>query len=238
MSTECEERYGRYTDMSHLSLNAREGLAAFTVAVVGCGSLGMAAAELLARMGVGRLRLVDGERAEAEYFKVLSAADQLRPVNPAVCVESVASKLTCENGDELLADAHLVIDGTDDDTMRHAINQICVKHSIPWVFAAVSESSGLMMNIIPGETPCFACIFGPPDSQASTESHKEERDLLPPIMTVMAALQVSQAVRLLLGDDGYSKDLLYVDVWKPLLKKASLVKRPRGVGACRICGWY
>lgn len=238
MSTGCEERYGRDVDLPQLSLNGHERLAAFTVAVVGCGRLGMVAAELLARMGVGRLRLVDDEFGEAEHLKVLGAAERLQPVNPAVCVEPVASRLTCENGDELLGDAHLVIDGTDDDAVRHAINRICVRHAIPWIFAAVSESSGLMMNIVPGETPCFACIFGNPDSQASNQGRREESELLPPITTVVAALQVSQAIRLLLGDDGYSRDLLYVDVWKPLLKKASLVKRPRGVGACRICGWY
>jgi molybdopterin/thiamine biosynthesis adenylyltransferase len=233
MSTERDEQVGRYADLPYLGLNGYERLAACTVSIVGCGSLGMAAAELLARMSVGRLRLVDGG-----HFRVLGAAEWLRPVNPAVHVEPVARRLTRENGDELLGDSHLVVDGSDDDAIRHEINRICVRHTIPWIFAAVSDSSGLMMNIVPGETPCFACVFGNPDSQASNQGRREERKLLPSITSVVAALQVSQAIRLLLGDDGYSRDLLYVDVWKPLLKKASLVKRPRGVAACRVCGWY
>jgi molybdopterin/thiamine biosynthesis adenylyltransferase len=238
MSTGCEEPPGRDADLTQLSLNKRESLATFTVAVVGCGRLGAVAAELLARIGVGRLRLVADELVEAGHSRVLSAAKRLRPDYPAVCVEPVVSRLTRENGDELLGDAHLVIDGSDDDAVRHAINQICVRHTIPWIFAAVSGSSGLMMNIVPGETPCFACIFGNPDSQASNPGRKGESELLLPITTVVAALQVGQAIRLLLGDDGYTKDLLYVDVWKPLLKKTALVKRPRGMGACSVCGWY
>jgi adenylyltransferase/sulfurtransferase len=224
--------------MSRLSLSEHEKLADSTVVVVGCGGLGTAAAELLIRMGVGRVRLVGDECVETEPSMVLAAADRLRPVNPAVSVEPVTSRMTRGNGDELLGDAHLVVDGTDDDAVRHAINRICVKHAVPWIFAAVSEGSGLMMNIVPGETPCFACIFGPPDSQCTSQSSRTEMELLSPIITVVAALQVSQAIRLLLGDDGYSRDLLYVDVWKPLLKRASLVKRPRGVAACPICGWY
>jgi len=247
MLIEYGERYSRQAALPQVGWRGQEKLAAAIVVVVGCGGLGTVSAGLLARAGVGHLRLVDGNRvefanlagqvlfneedAQAERPKALAATERLRAANPTICIEPVVARLTSANADRFLKDAHLVLDGTDNDATRHLINRICVKRSIPWIFAAVMESYGLTMNIVPGETPCFACIFGHPGRR--TAGRRQEKGVLPAITHVVASLQVGQAIKLLLGDANYSRGLLYIDAWDPLLERL-LVKSPQG--GCRICG--
>ncbi|MCP4543710.1 MAG: HesA/MoeB/ThiF family protein [Chloroflexi bacterium] len=215
-------------------------MAAATVTVVGCGGLGTVAAEILAQAGVGHLYLLDDQvfcekgDAKAKQPQALIVAERLRVVNPALRVEPVVTRLTSTSVEKFLMNAHLVLDGTDNDATRHMINRVCVKQGIPWVFATVAESHGLTMNIVPRETFCFACVFGNPSRQSVEPGlgNEQEKGLLPTITHIMASLQVGQAIKLLLGNDDYSRDLLYVDAWNPLLKKVAL-KEQRG--DCGIC---
>jgi len=247
MFTKCGERYSRQAALPQIGWRGQERLAAATVVVVGCGGLGTVAAGLLARAGIGHLRLVDSNRveianlagqvlfdeedAQAGRPKALAAAERLRAANPTICIEPMVARLTSANADRLLKDADLVLDGTDNDATRHLINRICVKRGIPWVFAAVMESYGLTMNFVPGETPCFACIFGNPGRR--TSGQRQEKGVLPAITHVVASLQVGQAIRILLGEGSYSRGLLYIDAWEPVLERAAVRSPERG---CRICG--
>lgn len=246
MLTEPGERYSRQAALPQIGWCGQERLAVATVVVVGCGGLGTVAAGLLARAGVGHLRLVDSdcvelanlagqilfdeEDAQAGRPKALAAAERLRAANPTICIEPVVARLTRTNADRLLRDAHLVLDGTDNDATRYLINRTCVKRGIPWVFATIMESYGLTMNIVPGETPCFACIFGNPGRRTSGQRY--EKGVLPAITHIVASFQVSQAVRLLLEDDSYSRGLLYIDAWEPLLERLAVRSPEKG---CRIC---
>lgn len=246
MPIERGERYSRQATLPQVGWQGQERLAAATVAVVGCGGLGTVAAGLLARAGLGRLRLVDSDHVElanlagqvlfdeedarARRPKALASAERLRAANPTICIEPVVARLTSANADRLLKDAHLVLDGTDNDATRHLINRICVKRSIPWVFAAVMESYGLTMNIVSGETPCFACIFGNPGRR--TAGQRYEKGVLPAITHIVASFQVSQAIKILLKDGSYNKGLLYIDAWEPLLERLAMKSPEKG---CRIC---
>lgn len=247
MLAERKERYSRQAALPQVGWRGQEKLAAAIVVVVGCGGLGTVSAGLLARAGVGHLRLVDSDRvefanlggqvlfdegdAQAGRPKALAAAERLRAANPTIRIEPVVTRLTSANADRLLKDAHLVLDGTDNDATRHLINRVCVKRGIPWVFAAVMESYGLTMSIVPGETPCFACVFGNPGRR--TAGQRQEKGVLPAITHVVASLQVGQAIKFLLGDDSYSRGLLYIDAWEPVLERLA-VKSPEN--GCRICG--
>jgi adenylyltransferase/sulfurtransferase len=247
MLAERGERYSRQVALPQIGWRGQERLATATVVVVGCGGLGTVSTGLLARAGVGHLRLIDSDCVEAvnlagqvlfdaedarsERPKALAAADRLRAANPTICIEPVMTRLTSANADMLLRDAHLILDGTDNFATRHLINRICVRRGIPWVFAAAGESCGLMMNILPGETPCLACIFGNPGREAPGQACGKA--MLPAITHVVASLQVGQAIKVLLGDNDYSRDLIYVDAWGPHLERIN-VRGPQG--ACRVCG--
>lgn len=248
---DCEERYKRQATLPQIGWRGQARLATATVVVVGCGGLGTVAAELLARAGVGHLHLVDDDYVEvvnlggqalfeegdasAKRPKALVAAERLMAANSTIHVEPAVTRLTSANADELLRGAQLILDGTDNDATRHVLNRVCVKQGIPWVFAAVAENHGLTMNIVPGETPCFACVFGTPDRQnlGRCPANGQEKRLLPTITHIVASLQVGQAIKLLLGDEDYSRDLLYIDAWDPLLKRVVLKEQ---LGNCRVCG--
>jgi molybdopterin-synthase adenylyltransferase len=216
------------------------------VVIVGCGGLGTVSAELLARAGVGRLRLVDDDCVEPvnlvgqTFFddqdarggrpKVLAASRELRRLKSTTAVEPVVARLSVRNAGRLLAGADLVLDGTDNDAARCLINRWCVRHAIPWIYAGVLESYGLTMNIVPGETPCFACIFGRPERRSRAVKARES---LAAATHVVASLQVGQALRLLLKDDGYNRGLTYVDAWAPYLEVLP-VQSP--LAGCPVCG--
>lgn len=241
------ERYARQASLSQVGWSGQKRLADAVVVLVGCGALGTVAAELLARAGVGCLRLVDDDCVELANLvgqtlydekdartgqpKVIGAARKLSRLNPAVTIEPVVARLNARNAASLIAGANLVLDGTDNDAARYLINEVCVRQRIPWIFAGVLESYGLTMNIVPGETPCFACVFGRPGRRCGRNNGK--KGPLASATHIVASLQVSQALKLLLGDGGYNRRLVYVDAWEPTIE-ALEVKSP--LAGCPVCG--
>jgi adenylyltransferase/sulfurtransferase len=245
MLTGHEERYARQAALPQIGWQGQERLAAATVVIVGCGALGTVAAGLLARAGVGHLRLVDDDSVELSNLhrqdlfdeddvgrpKAIAAAEKLRAISSDIVVEPVVARLGQGNAESLLAGSDLMLDGTDNDVARYLINEVCVRQGVPWVFAAVDESYGLAMAIVPGQTPCFHCIFGEP-LHLSAPAHGNKGSL-GTVTHIVAAIQVGQAVRLLLGDNHCARGLLYVDAWDPCLESIE-VKGP--TGGCRVCG--
>ncbi len=244
MLTTYEVRYARQTALPQIGWLGQEKLATASVVIVGCGGLGTVAAELLARAGVGYLYLVDHDIVEVGnlhrqvlfdehdlgHRKAIAAAKELRAINSEIVVEPVVARLNSSNASTLLAGSDLVLDGTDNDATRYLINEVCVKQDIPWVFAAVDENYGLVMAIVPGQTPCFSCIFGEPLSLPAVP--RSNKGLLGTITYMVAAIQVGLAVRLLLGDDEYAGGLLYVDAWDYRMESMPLTRSPGGCGVC------
>jgi molybdopterin/thiamine biosynthesis adenylyltransferase len=240
MLTKHKARYARQVALPQIGWCGQEKLAAATVVIVGCGGLGTVSAELLARAGVGHLRLVDDDRVEPAnligqtlYDEGDAQAGQLKVVaasrNPAVHVEPMATRLTNRNADRLFAGADLVLDGTDNDATRYVINSACLRGDIPWIFGAVLESYGLTMNVVPRKTPCFVCTFGPPPYHSGRNGRGAR--CLAAATHVVASFQVSQALRLLL-DGKYGRGLVYVDAWAPALERIGVKSPSAGCPAC------
>jgi adenylyltransferase/sulfurtransferase len=241
-----QEPYARPIALPQIGVRGQRRLGNAAVVIVGCGGLGTVSAELLARAGVGLLRLVDDDCVELVNLvgqtlfnaddaqrgqpKVLAACRELRCLNPAITIEPVVAHVCARNAGRLLAGADLVLDGTDNDATRYLINRVCVRQGIPWIYAGVLESSGLTMNVVPGETPCFACIFGRPGRCSRTAKAKGS---LAAATHMVASLQVGQALRLLLKDDGYNRGLTYVDAWAPSMEVLSVQSPSTG---CPVCG--
>ena len=242
-----DRRYARQAALPLVGWSGQERLASATVVIVGFAALGTVSAELVARAGVGHLRLVDDDRvqsanlvgqtlfddedARAARPKVQAAADKLRRLNPTITIEPVVARLNARNAERLVAGADLVLDGTDNDATRYRINEVCVRHGIPWIFAGVLESYGLTMNIVPGATPCFACVFGRPARRSGRNNC--QRGPWASATHIVASLQMGQALKLLLGDGRYNRRLVYVDAWAPVIEEVD-VKSP--LAGCPVCG--
>ena len=145
------------------------------MAIVGCGATGSALASLLARAGVGTLRIIDRDYVEASNLqrqslfeekdaaeslpKAIAAARKISTFNSEIVVEARVEDLVPRNINVLLDGMDVILDGTDNFETRYLVNDYAVKDSIPWIYAAAVGSYGVTLNVLPGKTACLACIF-------------------------------------------------------------------------------
>lgn len=213
-------------------------LSAATAVVVGVGALGGVSAGLLARAGVGRLRLIDHDHPSIENLhrqvlyterdvakgltKVQAAKRFLTTVNSEVVIEAIDQELTADNAAGLLAGADVVLDGLDAPLPRYHLNRACLDLAIPWVHAGVVGSGGQLLVVRPGLGPCFECFapaFPPPKPKRSVASH----GVIPPLPTIMAGLQASEALKLLMGQDQtLQQGMLLVELWPPSMRTMNI----------------
>src|SRR3984957_4914317 len=190
MDAKTRERYSRQILFADIGEAGQQRLRESSAAVVGCGALGTALANLLVRAGLGRLRIVDRDFVEesnlqrqplfeesdarAALPKAVAAERRLAAVNSDVKVEGVVADLDAKNAEELLGDFPLLLDGTDNFEARLLVNDYAVKNGIPWVYAAVVASYGVTLAIRPGQTPCLACVMeGDESGQAAADGRDQ-----------------------------------------------------------------
>jgi len=243
-------RYARQMLVPGIGEVGQRKIGASSVAVVGCGALGCVSSTLLARAGVGFLRIIDRDFVDLSNLqrqilfdeedvrsmtpKAVAAQQRLSKANPTIRIEGVVSDLAPENAVELLGGFSLILDGTDNFETRFLINDISVRHDIPWIYTACLASYGLTMNIIPGETACLRCLMetAPPPGSVPT---CDTAGVLGPIVTIIAGIQAAEALKYLSGNrDAMSGDLLSVDAWSGAVTRVSV---PRGGGRrrCATC---
>ena len=178
MSLESRERYSRQVLFQGVGEVGQTRLRAARIAIVGCGATGSAVASLLARAGVGTIRIIDRDYVEPSNLqrqtlfdeadareslpKAIAAARKISAFNSDVVVDAQVADLTPSNVESLLEGSALVLDGTDNFETRYLVNDYAVKHGVPWIYAAAVGSYGVTLNVLPGRTACLACIF--PDS--------------------------------------------------------------------------
>lgn len=248
MAISSNERYSRQVLFAGIGAQGQEHLAESRVALVGCGATGSALANLLARAGIGYLRIIDRDYVEPSNLqrqvlfdeadaaeslpKAVAAARKIKSFNSGIHVEAHVDDLTPTNARELLRDVHLILDGTDNFETRYLINDYAVAHSVPWIYTAAVGSYGVAMNIIPGETACLACIF--PDSPTGTVETCDTSGILNSAVNAMASISATEALKLLVGShDILRRTLLSWDFWRNEHAEVSAAK-PRS--DCRCCG--
>ncbi|MGH9521513.1 MAG: ThiF family adenylyltransferase [Terriglobales bacterium] len=247
MAISSEERYSRQVLFRPIGAEGQRRLREARVALVGCGATGSAVASLLARAGVGHLRIIDRDYVEPSNLqrqllfdeadaadslpKAIAAARKINTFNPEITVESRVADLTPGNVEELLADVHLILDGTDNFETRYLINDFAVSKSLPWIYAAAVASYGVTMNVLPGESACLACIF--PDSPRGTFETCDTAGILNSAAASVAAIEATEALKLLVGDRAsLRRTLLSFDLWRNDRAEISTAK-PRQ--DCRAC---
>src|ERR1043165_2697899 len=224
------ERYSRQILFNGIGADGQKRLLDSRAVIIGCGALGSAQAEALGRAGVGRLRIVDRDFVEfsnlqrqtmftesdaAERLpKAIAGANRIRQINSDVAVEPEVADVNHSNIESFISDADIVIDGTDNFATRYLINDACVKHDLNWVYGAAVGSYGVTMTIRPRETPCLRCIFpeAPPAASAPT---CDTAGVVMPIISIVAAVQVTEALKILTGQfDALHGLLMQFDVWR------------------------
>lgn len=244
------ERYSRQILFSGIGAEGQKRLARARVAIVGCGATGSSLAGLLARAGVGLLRIIDRDYVEASNLqrqslfdekdaaeslpKAIAARQKIAAFNSAVAVEAKVEDLVPENVDAAFAGMQLILDGTDNFETRYLINDYAVKNSAPWIYSAAVGSYCATMNIVPGQTACLACIF--PDSPKGMVETCETAGILNSAVNLVASIAATEALKFLVGGTAalsLRRTLLSFDVWSNQHAEISAAS-PRG--DCLVCG--
>ncbi len=229
----------------------QEKLAASEVLIIGVGGLGSWISELLARAGVGRLRLVDDDRvdftnlhrqamyneddARAKRPKVIAAAEHLKQINSETAVEPIEARLDRHNIEKFAGSACLLIDGTDNFAARFVINDFAVKTNRPWIFAGVVGAEAQIMTIVPGQTACLRCIFDAPPPPCMDPTCRSA-GVLGPAVAVIASMQATEAIKILSGHaDKASGYLTKMDLWENTLQRidAAAAAKKTNCPCCR-----
>jgi molybdopterin-synthase adenylyltransferase len=225
-----DDRYSRQILFAGIGRAGQSRLLESRALVVGCGALGSAQAEALARAGVGKLRIVDRDFVESSNLqrqtmftesdaserlpKAIACANHVREINSEITVEAEIADVNHSNIERLIRDCDVVLDGTDNFSTRYLINDACVKHNVKWIYGAAVGSYGVTMTIQPHQGPCLRCVFpeAPPAASAPT---CDTAGVIMPIISVVAAVQVTEALKLLTGHtESLHESLMQFDVWR------------------------
>jgi molybdopterin/thiamine biosynthesis adenylyltransferase len=243
-----DDRYSRQVLFKEMGAEGQSKLCRASIVIVGCGATGSVLASLLARAGVGTLRIIDRDYVEPSNLqrqllfdendareslpKAIAAARQIARFNSGVVVEAHAADLVPQNVESLLGASDLILDGTDNFETRYLINDYAVKNSLPWIYAGAVGSYAVTMNILPGETACLACIF--PESPRGAIETCETAGVLNSAVNLVASLAATEALKLLVGArTKMRRALLSWDVWSN--EQAEVAAAGPRAG-CRVCG--
>ncbi len=235
-------RYSRQTVLDCIGKTGQRRFAASKVTVIGLGALGTITATLLARAGIGHLRIIDRdvvelvnlqrqilyEEEDVGFPKAVKAAEKLRRINSTIKIEGIAKDVNYSNVLDLIKGSNLIMDGTDNIETRFLVNEACVRLGTPWVYGGAIGTEGRVFAIVPGKTACFRCFSrNPPPGLIPT---CETVGILNSVATATASLEVTEAMKLLLGEEPSGK-MLVLDGWPPELLAIKIKRNTE----CPIC---
>ena len=243
------QRYSRQVLFSGIGEEGQARIINSRVAVVGCGALGALQSSLLARAGVGTLRIIDRDFVEESNLqrqilfdeqdvrdmlpKAAAAEKKLRAVNSLVNVEGIVDEVNASTVDRLLGDFDLIMDASDNFDVRFLINEYAVKNNIPWIYGACVGSYGLTFPVMPGESACLRCVFDsapPPGVSPSCDT----AGVIGPIVGAIVSIQVAEAMKFLSGARGLvRRKITTIDMWE---NRYDAIDMPRPFADCPCCG--
>jgi adenylyltransferase/sulfurtransferase len=220
------------------------------VALIGCGALGTVVSSLIARAGVGFVRIVDRDYIELSNLqrqtlfdeddvraglpKAVAAVKKLSLANSEVQLDPQPVDFNADNAERLLKDVDLVVDATDNFEARYLINDVCVRAGTPWIYSAVVGSYGVSMTIRPHQTACLRCVF-PKEPSPGTVATCDTAGVIGPIAGVIGSLAVAEAMKLLIGaEDRLRRGLLWIDVWNNTYQSTPIETPVPGCPTCDL----
>jgi molybdopterin/thiamine biosynthesis adenylyltransferase len=247
MKPGVDERYSRQILFPAIGAEGQRRLLESRVAIVGCGATGSALASLLARAGVGNLRIIDRDYVEPSNLqrqvlfdeadatesvpKAIAACRKIAQFNSQIVAEAQVSDLTPENADQLLSGVQLILDGTDNFETRYLINDFAVKNSLAWIYVAAVGSYAITMNVVPGETACLACLF--PDAPAGMVETCDTAGILNSAVNLAASIAATETLKFLTGARQQLRNtLLSHNLW---LNQRSEIVADNSRPDCRTC---
>jgi len=240
-------RYARHLMLDDIGIEGQRRLLAAHALVIGAGGLGCPVALYLGASGVGRITLVDDDEVALANLqrqiahnqsrlgqpKALSLQASVAAINPDVQLRALVRRADAALLDELLPQADLVLDCSDNFHTRQAVNAACVRHGRPLVWGAATGWDGQLAShdFRDALSPCYACLF-PPDGRFQDVTCAE-LGVLAPLVGMVGSLQAVEAIKLLVGvGAGMSGWLCMFDARRMTIDRIRVQRDP----ACPVCG--
>lgn len=245
-SEEQIERYSRHLILPQIGGKGQRKLLDSRVLIIGAGGLGSPAAYYLAAAGIGRLGLADGDEVDRSNLqrqilhhtpdlgipKTESAARKLTALNPDCQVVQHPNRVDASTILSLLEGYDVAIDGTDNFPSRFLINDACVMAKKPLIHAGVYQFEGQATTIVPGESPCYRCVFPEPPPPGLVPSCREA-GILGCVAGILGTIQATEAIKVLLGiGEPLLGILLIFDALEMQFRRVAIPKDRE----CAICG--
>jgi adenylyltransferase/sulfurtransferase len=241
------QRYSRQIMLDEIGFNGMESLRNAKICVVGVGGIGNPVVTQLAAMGVGNLKLVDRDVVEISNLhrqhlyteddlgkvKVEAAVERLRKINSATNIEAMPVSITKYTADRVIKGSDIVIDALDSVDARYALNDACIKHNVPFIYAGALGTVGSVCTILPKRSACLRCIF-PALSEDNMPTCSTE-GVHPSILYMVGAIQVSEAIKIITHQQpSLINKLLYIDLNDLSFEKIQMSRQKE----CPSCGSF
>ncbi len=248
-SNEQIERYSRHIILKEIGAKGQKKLLNAKVLIIGAGGLGAPVAMYLAAAGVGTIGIADADEVDLSNLqrqiihatkdvgkpKVISAKETMNEMNPDVTVNTYHTFVTSENIRELIREYDFIIDGTDNFPAKFLINDACVMEKKPFSHAGIIRFKGQLMTYVPGEGPCYRCVFKNPPPKDAVPTCKQA-GVVGAMGGVIGSLQAMEAIKYIIGQGKLlTGSLLTYDALNMDFRKVSL---PKHTENCPVCGTH
>ncbi len=240
-------RYSRHILLPQIGIEGQEKFLGSHALIVGAGGLGSPIALYLASAGVGRITICDGDEVDLTNLqrqivhrtesigkkKVESARATLAAINPEITVVALAERVAGKRLEALVAEADVVLDGSDNFATRHAINRACVALRKPLVSGAGVRFDGqvAVFDLRSRQSPCYHCLF--PEAGEAEDVRCAVMGVFAPLVGIVGSIQAAEALKLLAGaGESLAGRLLLIDALTMQIRSVRLQKDP----ACAVCG--
>ena len=245
LTSEELQRYSRQVMLEEIGFEGMEKIRSAKVCVVGAGGIGNPVITQLTAMGVGKIRIVDRDVIEVTNLhrqhlytdddigrvKVEAAAERLRRLNPTVEIEPVPTSVTRYTADAIVKGVDIIIDALDSVDARYALNDACIKHNIPLIYAGAIGVTGSVCTILPNKSACLRCMF--PELNEDEMPACSTEGVHPSILYLVAGIQVSEAVKIITGKEPtLVNKLLYIDLNELSFDRIQMFRQEE----CPSCG--
>lgn len=244
-----QDRYSRQIRFSPIGSEGQKKLQNSQITIIGCGALGSVLAETLTRAGVGRIHLVDRDYIElsnlqrqmlfdeddiaANLPKAEAAARKLGRINSEIEIVPFVADANHESIEIFTEGSDLILDGTDNLLTRYLINDVAIKHNLPWIYGACQGATAMTATFTAGGKPCLRCLFDTPPDPGQLETC-ETAGIIGPVVSIVAGFQATEAIKILSGNlETLNPALITIEAWRNHIHQMSLANLKKGCICCR-----
>ena len=242
-------RYSRHILLKEVGVEGQQQLSNSHALIIGAGGLGSPVALYLGSAGVGHITVVDHDTVDATNLqrqiahtladlgrlKAQSIQRSVAAINSDVDVSVITQRADDTLLDELVKQAGVVLDCTDNFATRHAINRACIRHGKPLVSGAAIQFDGqvTVYDSRDAQSPCYACVF--PETTRPVEAQCATMGVFAPLVGIIGSIQAAEALKLLINvGKALTGRLLMLDARNMAWSE---IKLPRDTG-CSVCGLH